>query len=420
MDSPADESSHTTHSPAASPDSRVQPVRIQIVGIGGCGVNALAQLAPEWPDDVEVVAVDTDIASLKRSMVDKQILLGSKAYRGLSAGGDTGLGQKAAESELARIEEALDGFDIVFIIAGMGRGTGGGAAAVIAQAATEAGALVIGFVTLPLTIEGSLRSQLASKSLADLRSHCDAVVPLPNDLLLQQVDEAETIDRAFLLGNQAIIKCVRSIHSMLGHTGIINLDFTSLRGAFMSRGGKTLFGVGSGSGEDRVAAALKDLLLCPLLHTPDHSRSADRLLLNITGGPDLSLAHVNAIADDVAKRFCSSKDTVIGATILPEMRGKIEIVVLGTTSLDGRSFIPRPSRKNERGEPKPTIDDGGVPVHASKLSQRQQAAAIEQEEFAFANAKHDRGLFQESEQTLIFGDDLDIPTFIRRGVRINL
>lgn len=410
-----------TSQPSSDPaECDLQPVRISIVGVGGAGINAVGCLSGDLPPSVKTFAVDTDIAALNQASGGAAILLGSKLNRGLSCGGDVEAGRRSAEAESEIIHSAVAETDVVFIVTGLGRGTGGGATPVIAHAAAAAGALVIAFATLPLSIEGSSRSDVARKCLAELRLECDAVIPLPNDLLLQESDPNETVDRVFFRGNQSILKCVLAIHSMLAETGIINLDLATLRGALISRGGKTLFGVGSGAGDNRVAAALEDLFLCPLLHTPDHSRDADRLLLCVRGGVDLSLAHINRIAADVAERFCSSKDTLIGATILPSMKGKVEICVLGTTSIDGRAYVPRPKARRSTEHLQPAAKDAAdVPVHASKLSRKHPKRPAQQEEFAFADGHHDRGFFQDAERSLVFGEDLDVPTFIRRGLRIS-
>lgn len=411
-----------TFQPTRNPaEIDIQPVRMAVIGVGGAGSNAVRLLAADLPPSVTTVAMDTDVAALNQTTATTSILLGAAKNRGLSSGGDVAIGRAAAEAEASALTAAVAAVDIVFLIAGLGRGTGGGAAAVVAHSAATAGAVVIAFTILPLSIEGSIRSDLARKSLAELRLECDAVIPLPNDLLLQDSDPSETVDRVFYRGNQAILRCVQAVHSMLDETGIINIDLASLRGALISRGGKTLFGVGSGSGDNRVAAALEDLLLCPLLHTPDHSRDADRLLLSIRGGSDLSHAHINRIATDVTERFCSSQDTVIGATILPHMRGQVEICVLGTTSLDGRAYVPRPVAKHTAKGANSTADTADqLPVHTSKLSPKKQKKPVQQEEFAFANSHHERGFFQDAERTIFFGEDLDVPTYLRRGIRINL
>ena len=233
----------------------------------------------------------------------------------MGTGGEAEVGRQAAEADRERIAKIFQGMDLVFIVAGLGGGTGSGAAPVVAQIATEAGALVIAFVMLPFTTEGARRRQLADQALAELRQNCDAVIPLPNDLLLQHLPEDATVLDAFGQADAWIGRAIRSISAILFHTGLINLDFATLRRTFTPRGGKTLFGLGQGAGENCVAEALHDLMLCPLLHTPELSRRADRLLVNIVGGPELSLARVNEIVAAIAEKFGSREQTVLGAVI---------------------------------------------------------------------------------------------------------
>lgn len=420
MDLSNDELTRNTLAHTAA--TAAKTTRMAVIGVGGAGVNAVGYLAADLPPTVSTVVMDTDIAALNRVSAGKSILLGAAKNRGLSSGGDVAIGRAAAEADSAAIDAAVADMDVVFLIAGMGRGTGGGATALVAHSAAAAGALVIAFSALPFSIEGSHRSELARKGIAELRLECDAVIPLPNDLLLQDCDPHETVDRVFARGNQAILRCVQAIHSMLDETGIINIDLTALREALISRGGKTLFGVGLGTGDNRVAAALEDLLLCPLLHTPDHARNADRLLISIRGGNDLSLAHVNRIATELTERFCSTKDTIIGASAVPHMNGKLEICVIGTTSIDGRAYIPRPSARHSKNGSRATAGTPveSVPVHTSKLPDSGPRVPAQQEEFSFADSKQERGFFQDAERSLVFGEDLDVPTFIRRGIRINL
>ena len=201
---------------------------------------------------------------------------------------------------------------LVFLLAGMGGGTGSGAVPVVAELAAEQGALVIAFVTMPFSFEGGRRLKQAEESLLALRRCCDAVIPLPNDVLLQESAEQETVLDSFARADDWMARGVKSIWAMLFRTGLINLDFATLRQAFATRGGKTLFGLGAGSGPDPMAAALESLKLCPLLATPEFSRKADRLLVNIIGGPDLTLPMVNGIMNGVTEQFGRDSHVFLG------------------------------------------------------------------------------------------------------------
>jgi cell division protein FtsZ len=265
--------------------------------------------------------------------------------RGLGAGGDPELGREAAEDDREKIAAVVKDCDLVFILAGMGGGTGGGASPVVAEIAAEQGALVIAFVTLPFSFEGGRRLKQAEEGLAALRRACDAVIPLPNDILLQEAADNETVLDSFARADEWIGRGVKSIWSMLSKTGLINVDFATLRQAFQQRGAKTLFGLAEGTGENAAAEAIASLKLCPLLHTPEFSRKADRLLVNITGGTDLTLPKVNEIMSAIAEQFGRDSHIIMGAVIDEGMQGRVEISFWGRATWDfSRLDANRPSR----------------------------------------------------------------------------
>ncbi|MEY2881372.1 MAG: cell division protein FtsZ, partial [Verrucomicrobiota bacterium] len=263
---------------------------IKLVGVGGAGTNAVDRLKLENLECLQLAVINTDHQSLANSVLppSAKVLVGIAATRGLGAGGDPEIGRDAAETDREKISAVVKDCDLVFIVAGMGGGTGSGAAPVVAEIAAETGALVIAFVTMPFTFEGGRRTKQAEEGLRALRLACDAVIPLPNDVLLQEAADNEAMLASFARADEWIGRGVKSIWAMLTKTGLINLDFATLRQAFQQRGGKSVFGLGTGAGDDAVAAALADLHACPLLHTPENATKADRLLVNVVGGPDLT------------------------------------------------------------------------------------------------------------------------------------
>ncbi|MGA2053147.1 MAG: cell division protein FtsZ, partial [Opitutales bacterium] len=312
-------------------------LRVKIIGVGGAGTNAVDRLQlDDAGTRLHLVALNTDAQALNVSPLAEKLLIGRGLTRGAGTGGEPEVGRKAAEADIERIGKLLQGMDLVFILAGLGGGTGSGAAPVVAQAATKAGALVVAFVMLPFSTHGARQRQIAEQALVELRQNCDAVIPLPNDLLLQHLDAEATVLDAFAQADVWVSRAIRSICAILFQTGLINLDFATLRRAFAPRGGKTLFGLGRGSGPNSVAEALEDLMLCPLLHTPELSRRADRLLVNIVGGPELSLTQVNEIVGAIAEKFCSRDQTVLGAVIDERMAGNLEICVIGGTDIGSK------------------------------------------------------------------------------------
>ena len=401
-------------------------IRIKIIGVGGAGNNAVDRLKLDNLSNVCLAGVNTDGQVLRESPIEEKVMIGGRLTRGLGAGGEMDLGRQAAEEDREKLKSIVDGVDLVFILAGLGGGTGSGSTPVLAEVAVEAGALAIGFVTLPFTIEGARRHKQAEESLVALREVCHAVVTLPNDILLQQVEENATVLEAFALADEWINRGVRSICAMLFETGLINVDFAALQKSFENRGGKTLFGLGHGSGGDYVGKAVNDLMMCPLLQTPEYSRRADSLIVNIIGGPDLTINKVNEIVTIVAEKFGSKENTLIGATIDEGMHESASICVIGTTDIDGRKRYARPGaahsdfrRSAKVGKPRMNPDSRWEAVHTSKLKGRKMKKSS-QEEFDFMSVDVQRGYFDKTERNLYDGEDLDVPTYLRRGVRIKL
>ncbi len=420
-------------------------IAIKVVGIGGAGSNAVDRLKMENLDRLQMAVINTDHQALSNSPVQDKVLIGSSVTRGLGAGGDPDLGRDAAEADREKISAVVKNCDLVFLVAGMGGGTGSGAAPTVAEIAAESGALVIAFVTLPFSFEGGRRVKQAEEGLIALRKVCDAVIPLPNDILLQQGAEGETALDSFARADEWIGRGVKSIWSMLFRTGLINIDFATLRQAFHTRSGKTLFGLGSGSGENAVAEAIESIKLCPLLATPEFARKADRLLVNIVGGTDLTLPKVNEMMTAVTEQFGRDSHVIMGAVIDEDMQGKVELVVLGTSDMGGRSGgVRRPSalaratkpfasaaagRENDHQAAAPSsVFPASVPgaaaATASEFSTKSApdtltSTAADQNEFTFGEIER-RGHFDKTDRNLFEGQDLDVPTYLRKGIKLAL
>jgi cell division protein FtsZ len=284
---------------------------------------------------------------------------------------------------------------------------------------------------MPFSFEGGRRLKQAEEGLRALRQVCDAVIPLPNDVLLQEAADNETVLDSFARADEWIGRGVKSIWSMLFKTGLINLDFATLRQAFHTRGGKTLFGLGAGEGENAVADALASLKLCPLLHTPEFSRKADRLLVNIIGGVDLTLPKVNELMTAITEQFGRESHIIMGAVIDEDLKGRVEVCVIGTSDMGGRGLPPRRPVTTTRGK---TPATSAVPVrdetpttpavagHAPKpieLDLKLATTKSAQEEFGFGEVES-RGHFEKTDRNLFDGQDLDVPTYLRRGIKIML
>ncbi len=410
-------------------------INIKLVGVGGAGSNVVDRLKMENLERLQLAVINTDSQALASSPVQEKVLLGMGVTRGLGAGGDPELGREAAEADREKIANVTKDCDLVFLIAGMGGGTGSGAMPTVAEIAAESGALVIAFVTMPFSFEGGRRLKQAEEGLQALRRVCDAVIPLPNDILLQEGADDATVLDAFAQADGWIGRGVKSIWVMLLKTGLINLDFAALRQAFQLRGCKTLFGLGEGSGENAAAEAIASLKLCPLLHTPEFARKADRLLVNITGGADLTLPKVNELMSDITEQFGRNSHIIMGAVIDEDMRDRVEICVIGTSDMGGRGVnVRRPlplSRTRspfgrdteESASPPSDLNKEPVKLSAAKdmLSPEQVAMnlKIAQEEFGFGEIET-RGHFEKTDRNLYDGHDLDVPTYLRKGIKISI
>ncbi len=407
-------------------------VAIKLVGVGGAGANAVDRLKMENLERLQLAVINTDHQALSSSPVQDKVLIGMSVTRGLGAGGDPELGREAAEADREKITKVVKDCDLVFLLAGMGGGTGSGAAPTVAEIAAESGALVIAFVTMPFSFEGGRRLKQAEEGLQALRKVCDAVIPLPNDILLQEAGENETVLDSFARADEWIGRGVKSIWSMLSKTGLINLDFATLRQAFQQRGCKTLFGLGEGKGEHAALEAIESLKQCPLLHTPEFSRKADRLLVNIIGGTDLTLPKVNEVMTAVAEQFGRDSHIIMGAVIDEALQGRVEICVLGTSDMGGRGLPPRrtatPSRvRPAAGRPEvspvvpvaePALFTGAGHENEARIVTL-ASAKPNQDEFGFGEVES-RGHFEKTDRNLFDGQDLDVPTYLRKGIKISI
>lgn len=410
-------------------DILTSSTRIKVVGVGGAGNNAVdrIRLEMEVMDGLDLCCVNTDMRTLAESPVSEQFLLGRNVTRGLGCGGDPLLGKEAAKSDTQSIARLLEGYELIFLISSLGGGTGGGASPVIAQIARKYGCFVIAFVNMPFTFEGERRYKQANQALDELQVVCDAVVPLPNDCLLQDEAAQESVLHAFSRADDWITRGVRSIWSMLAKPGLINLDFSSLRKVFKMRGGKTLFGVGCGSGPHFIQDALNDLMQCPLLHVPDFSKVADNLLVNIVGGTDLSMAQIEAVMAHITDQFGSKANTTMGAVIDEGKQESIEICVIGVTETKGagplQPKLPAKVQTAKRRQPvlpssTPSVLDTSVGV--KKADHLNSTVSWVQQDLKIELLEGNRGYFEDTDRNEFGGQDLDMPTYLRKGMRVVL
>jgi cell division protein FtsZ len=373
--------------------------RIKVVGVGGGGCNAVNRMIEEGLQGIEFITVNTDAQALLQSKASVRVRIGDKATRGLGAGGNPEMGRKAAEESAEELYEVLKGSDMVFVTAGLGGGTGTGAAPIVAQIAKEVGALTIGVVTRPFTFEGARRAQSAEAGIAKLKEHADTLIVIPNDRLLQIVDKRVSLQEAFGTADDVLRQGIQGISELITVPGLINLDFADVR-AIMSEGGAALMAVGKASGEDRARLAAEMAISSQLLDiTIDGARG---ILFNVTGGSSLTLFEVNQAAAIIKETAHPDVNLIFGAVIDPNLGDEIRITVIATgfDRPNMRTAPAAPGREQQR--PSSLRKDEGKSATVSSAAPRQERPAQ-----APIPAP------TEFQPHVINTEDLDIPAFLR-------
>jgi len=366
---------------------------IKVVGVGGGGCNAVERMIKEGLQGVEFIAINTDAQALMLSSAPTRVRIGEKLTRGLGSGGNPEQGRKAAEESQEALYNVLRGADMVFVTAGMGGGTGTGAASIIAQISRELGSLTIGVVTRPFAFEGSRRIQVAEMGIEKLKEQADTLIVIPNDRLLQIVDKHSNLQDAFKVADDVLRQGVQGISELITVPGLINLDFADVR-TIMSEGGAALMAVGTGHGEERARMAADQAISSQLLDiTIDGARG---ILFNVTGGPDLTLFEVNQAAAIIKETAHPDVNLIFGAVIDQNMGDEVRVTVIAT----GFERSGMPIRKPAEGQKIPVHQDKGV--KAEETARELQPAEVAKSDFP---------------PRTFNTDDLDIPTFLRNRNR---
>jgi len=369
--------------------------RIKVIGVGGAGQNAVNRMMEGGIQGVEFISANTDAQALTLSRAPVRVRLGDKLTRGLGAGGDPEVGRKAAEESSDELYNVLKGADMVFVTAGMGGGTGTGAAPIVAQVAKECGALTIGVVTRPFTFEGGKRGQSAEAGVAKMREHAHTLISIPNDRLLQLADKKSSLQDAFRMADEVLHQGIQGISELITIPGLINLDFADVR-AIMSEGGAALMAVGRGSGDDRAKTAAEQAISSQLLDiTIDGARG---VLFNVTGGPNMTLFEVNQAAAIIRETAHPDVNMIFGAVIDPEMGDEIRCTVIATGF--ERTGVPR------RALERPVRNDKPVSVNNTPFARPSESVSVSLDHKSSSESKH-------SSQPSVNSDDLDVPTFLR-------
>lgn len=311
--------------------------RIKVIGVGGAGGAAINRMIEAGVDGVEFVAVNTDAQALHNSKAQIKIHIGRDTTRGLGAGADPAVGERAAEESTEEIKKAVEGADMVFVTIGAGGGTGSGAGHVVASIAKDMGILVVGFATKPFAFEGEKRRRNAETAIERLRSAVDTLIIIPNDRLLQTIDRQTPLLEAFKVADDVLRQGVQGISDLITVHGLINLDFADVK-AVMSNAGSALMGIGRASGENRAVQAAQQAIDSPLLEVSiDGARG---ILFNVIGGNDLSMHEINTAAEAITAAADPDANIIFGATISPELEGEIIITVVAT-GFDAAYFSSR-------------------------------------------------------------------------------
>ena len=390
---------------------------IRVIGVGGGGSNAVNRMIRAEMMGVEFIALNTDAQALLQSDAPHKIRIGDKITRGLGAGGDSAIGQRAAEEDVDKIAAALEGSDMVFITAGLGGGTGSGAAPVVAELAKAAGALTIGVVTKPFAFEGAKRKLTSERAAEELKGKVDTLITIPNDRLRDVVQKNTSILDAFRVVDDVLRQGVQGISDIITMPGLINLDFADVR-AIMKDAGSALMGIGRASGENRAVEAARQAIASPLLEV--NIAGAQGILFNVTGSSNLSLFEVTEAAEEIRAAADPEANIIFGTSFNERLGEEVQITVIAT-GFDGK----RPGRASSAHSTSATPADATARVPRDFLEelerQRTQLndvgvpdAPVARPDEAAARGGRSVGEPAPVKRPAYDADDLEIPSFLRR------
>jgi cell division protein FtsZ len=454
------------------PEREEEIIPIKVVGVGGAGSNALDRIVLDGLEKADHIAINTDVQSLASSVAAAKVQLGRTATRGLGAGGDPEVGYNAAAESADEIRQALAGARMIFVCAGLGGGTGSGAAPFIAQLARDAGSLVVGFATLPFSFEGRRRTIQAQEALERFNRSADAVICFENDRMGDMVAPRAGIHQAFAVADNMLSQSVRSIIHLIQRPGLIRIGFDDLLAALQTRNGRCLFGFGESESDNRAHDALTQALKNPLMDRGRMLADAAHVLVQIAGGPAMTLSEVEILMKELGRYISDHTQIFFGTAVDSRMENRLSVTLISSLSPDGAvvelpkksfepvsieaplpsppiweqreetSFAEAPAESVETSEPaaesaefaqlnpdpEPEVAPDEppppppVPVAVKKkliLPKEKPAPEkkyAKQEVLQFEPVT--RGRFEKSEPTIVEGQDLDVPTFLRKNVRV--
>lgn len=403
---------------------------IKVIGVGGGGGNAINRMIEEGVSGVEFIAANTDVQALRSSKADTVIQLGPKLTRGLGAGAQPEVGKRAAEESAETVSQALEGSDMIFITAGMGGGTGTGAAPVIAQIAKELGALTVGVVTRPFGFEGSKRSYFATEGIEALRANVDTLLIISNNNLLEIVDKKTPLTEALREADNVLRQGVQGVTDLITNPGMINLDFADVK-TVMENKGDALMGIGVATGEERVIEATRKAIYSPLLETT--IEGAENVLLNVTGGMDMSLIEAQDASEIVIQAAGNDVNIMLGTAIDPNLKDEIRVTVVATGVAKEDADEALGLQPEPRRQPNLTHNSNMQHAQTSRPMQSQQqtqaAPQVQNQSSAFGDwdirretsTRQNVSNTRDTSSVTSFGgvpttdEDLDTPPFFRKN-----
>lgn len=409
-------------------------IRIKVFGVGGAGCNAAGFAAQAGFETVEFMATNTDAQALESCAAPVKFVLGAARTRGLGTGGDPELGRAAAQEDLEKISSFCSGADIVFVLAGLGGGTGTGAGPVVARVARDSGALVLALVTLPFEFEGNRRQIQAQAGLQQLKSAADAVICLPNQKLFKLLDEKTSVPEGFKISNGLLTEGLRGIWRLLTQTGLINVDFADLCSVTRGRHAASSFATAEAGGEKRAEQIIEKLMSHPLLDGGQVLAEADSVLVSIAGGPEMTMSEIHKLMEPI-NRQAENANIIFGATIDPSFAGRLSLTLIASSH--PVEEIPAPGTATDKAAGLQFLDPSANDRPPSRFVPPSTALTPEKREQLLkgqggrSRKKSSRlqkelpleivfkGRFEKSEPTIRHGEDLDVPTYIRRGVPLN-
>jgi cell division protein FtsZ len=390
-----------------------QKAKLKVVGVGGAGGNAVTRMITSGMQGVDFIAINTDAQDLDNNPSEHKIQVGKNLTKGLGAGANSSVGKDAVEADKEAITSMLEGADMVFITAGMGGGTGTGASPVISQISRELGVLTVGIVTLPFSFEGPKRMNRALEGMAEMKKACDTVIAIPNQKLMSIVDKSTTLPEAFQMADTILHQAAKGISDLINVQGVINLDFADVE-TIMKNMGEAIMGTGVASGEERAVLAAQQAISSPLLDDAS-IKGAQGVLVNITGGNDLTLMEANEATSIIFEEAGPSANIIFGAVIDPALDDEIRVTVIATgfnipkavSKLD-EFHTKTETYTTETLHTRHLQEQVNKPLHA----QKEKSAENSQEE---PEQKKTVLTFDDTQDApVIYGKDLQIPAFIRR------